>query len=187
MVLTSREKGNYVLLRDKVQQTFRLEVWEVWARFLSPILKPKSLEIFPPSHLTVFYLHPKWLGSQITWQIPSDFGCWLRDILGPSNIVIYVLYFVNSYMWRYIVWFTIHAQKAVSVLFTDKLYVWCRLLRQHRVLRNFSVGCYGAAFSGVTIVFTRYGTIVLTLMHGNVNADRRCSNYPWMINNYIAN
>ena len=37
----------------------------------SPILKPKSLEFFPPSHLTVFYLHSMWLGSQVTWRNPK--------------------------------------------------------------------------------------------------------------------
>ena len=31
------------------------------------------------------------------------------------------------------------------------------------------VGCYGAVFSDVTIVLTRDVTIVLTLMHGDVN------------------
>ena len=52
------------------------------ARFLSLILKPKSFRIFPPSHLIVFYLHSKWLGSQVTWRNPK----WLRLLrryLGP--------------------------------------------------------------------------------------------------------
>ena len=37
-------------------------------RLLSPILKTKSLGILLASHLTVFYLHPKWLRSQVTMR-----------------------------------------------------------------------------------------------------------------------
>ena len=46
-------------------------ILETRACFLSLILKPKSLQIF---HLTVFYLHFKWLGNQVTWRNPK----WLR-------------------------------------------------------------------------------------------------------------
>ena len=48
-----------------------------WARFLSPILKPKSRGIVLPSHLTVFYLHSKWLGSQVTLRNPK----WLHLLI----------------------------------------------------------------------------------------------------------
>ena len=71
-----------------ISRVIVLHVCPYWVHFLSPILKLKSFEIFPLSHLTVFYFYSKWLGS----EIPSDFGCWLGDILGRSNITICILY-----------------------------------------------------------------------------------------------
>ena len=62
-----------------------------------------------------------------------------------------------------------YVQKAVIVLFTDELCIWCRQLRQHCRLWNLSVGCYGAAFNYVSILLMRDVTVVLTLMDGEVN------------------
>ena len=60
-----------------------------WARFLSPILKPKSRGIVLPSHLTVFYLHFKWLGSQVTLRNPK----WLHLLISRH---------LGSLWWRYL-------------------------------------------------------------------------------------
>ena len=95
------------------------------SRFLSPILKPKSHEIFPPSHLTVFYLHSKWLGSPITWRNPK----WLQFAdLGISWVALTSLFvvciFFNSFMWHYMVCFTTYLQKAVRILFIDRGLLW---------------------------------------------------------------
>ena len=76
----------------------RREQWDIRTCFLYLILKPNSLGIFPPSHLTIFYLHSKWIGSQVTWQNPTDCGCWLGDILCRSNTIICICIFLNSYM-----------------------------------------------------------------------------------------
>ena len=53
---THRRPGRY-------SQIIPQHAMGIWARFLSHILKPKSLETLPPSPLAVFYLH-----SQVTWR-----------------------------------------------------------------------------------------------------------------------
>ena len=77
----------------KSSRVFDMKFMTTWARFLSPILKPKSLGIFPPSHLIIFYLHSKWLWSQVTWQNPK----WLRLLTWRYLGLLYhrYLYFVS--------------------------------------------------------------------------------------------
>ena len=53
---THRRPGRY-------SQIIPRHAMGIWARFVSPILKPKSLETIPPSPLAVFYLH-----SQVIWR-----------------------------------------------------------------------------------------------------------------------
>ena len=118
-------------------------------RFLS------SLEVtWKPSHLAK---------SQVTsiaeLQIP-----WVT--LSPLFVF---CFYLNSYTWHYKICFTINIQKAFSILFNDKLHVRCHRLRQHCRLKKMCVGCYGAAFSDTTIVLKCDFTIVLMLMHGDIN------------------
>ena len=77
----------------KSSRVFDMKFMTTWACFLSPILKPKSLGIFPPSHLIIFYLHSKWLWSQVTWQNPK----WLRLLTWRYLGLLYhrYLYFVS--------------------------------------------------------------------------------------------
>ena len=83
---------------------------------------------------------------QLTWktlgEIPSDFGCWLGDILGRSNIVIGIFcIFLNQYMWHYIICFITYLQKEVRTLFIDELGMRCHRLRQYRRHRGLRWRC----------------------------------------------
>ena len=83
----------------------------------------------------IFYLL-SWSSShlefslQVTWsfsifspsgEIPSNFSCWLGDILGHSNIVICIMYHFKIIYVTLYVCFTIYVQKAVRILCIDKL------------------------------------------------------------------
>ena len=108
-------------------------ITKIWARFLSPILKPKSLEFFPTSHLIVFYLHSKWLGSQVTCRNPK----WLRLLTWEiswfvlTSLFVFCI-FLNQYIWYHIICFITYLQEAVRIIFIDKVGVRCHRLRQHR-------------------------------------------------------
>ena len=97
---------------------------DIRARFLSPILKPESLAVLPTSHLTVFYIHSKWFGSQVTWRNPK----WLRlltwryrsvtDLVVLTSLFVFCI-FLNQYMWQYMICFITYLQTAVRILFID--------------------------------------------------------------------
>ena len=127
-----------------------------FANALAPYTRARS---WSPSHLK-FCLQITWpfsiftpshLEAKSLGEIPSDFGSWLGDILGRSNIIICNLYFfLNQYMWHYMICFTTYLQKAVRIIFIDKLGARYHLLRQHRRLlgcyikwRHFSVDAWG--------------------------------------------
>ena len=81
---------------DSVASRHRLN--EAWVRFLSPIFKPESLGFFPTSHLIVFYLHSKWLGSQVTWRNPK----WLRLLTWGYLRLLWHRYFYFVSFWIHI-------------------------------------------------------------------------------------
>ena len=71
---------------------------------------------------------------------------------------------LNSYMWRYTVCFTIYVQRQSTVSSLVN-YVFDATCSGYKT----SAWVVSGAFSDVTIVLTRVVTIVLTLMHGDVN------------------
>ena len=138
----------------------------------SPILKSKSLGILPPSHLTGFYYHTKWLGSQVTRQNPMRLWLMIWDILGRSKIIICILY---TCILKFIcvtfygMFYNICTKGRQSAFCSLMNYVF-NISGSNSIVRiNLSVGCYGDAFRDVTIVLIAWHhNTVLTLMHGNV-------------------
>ena len=102
---------------------FSLEAQVIWN------FSFKSLDHFPSS-------------LQVTWK-PSDWAkCQVISVADlemswvPLTSLFVFCIFSNSYMWHYVIYFTICIQMAVSLLFIDKLpvCVWCHWLRHHHRL-----------------------------------------------------
>ena len=117
---------------------------------------PKSLDRFLSS-------------LQVTWKRKKSQVTSAAQ-LGISWVALTSLFafciFLNWYMWHYMVCFTIYLQKTVRIIFIDKLGIRCHLGSDSIVG---IAGCYGVPFNDVTIMLMRDVTIVLTLMHGDVN------------------
>ena len=72
-------------------------------------LEAKITWNFPPSHLTIFYLHSKWLGSQVTWQLAKSQVTSIADLeisWAPLTSLFVFCIFLNSYIWQYMVCIT---------------------------------------------------------------------------------
>ena len=87
----------------------------------------KSLEHYLSSLQVTFWKPNHLAKSQVTSVDDLEIS-WVALSL---TLLFVVCIFLNSYMWHYMVCFTRHIQKAVSVLFTDKLYVRWHQHRQH--------------------------------------------------------
>ena len=74
--------------------------------------------------------------------------------------------FLNQYLWHYMICFITYLQPAVRIVVIDKLGVRYHRLWQHRGHRGLRCCCIQWRHY---IVLTRDVTIVLTLMHGDVN------------------
>ena len=125
-----------------------------------------------------------YLEAQVTWNFAyKSLGCFLSSLqvtLKPSHltksqvtsvadleiswVVLTSLFvfciFLNQYMWHYMICFITYLQKAVRILFIDKLAVRCHRLRQHRRHRGLRWCC---------IQWRHYS--VDTWRHNNVDAD----------------
>ena len=81
-----------------------------------------QFSIFTPSDLEASHLAKSQVTSvadlEISWVVLS------------SLFVLCI--FLNQYMWHYMICFITYLQKAVRILFIDKLAVRCQRLRQHR-------------------------------------------------------
>ena len=114
------------------------------------------------------YLGPfsiSYLEAQVTWNFAcKSLDCFLSSLqvtLKPSHlaksqvtsvadleiswVVLTSLFvfciFLNQYMWHYMICFITYLQKAVRILFIDKLAVRCHRLRQHRRHRGLRWCC----------------------------------------------
>ena len=120
-----------------------------------------------PSHLEIFF-QGTWKPSHLAKSQVTSVADLEISGIALSSLFVFCI-FLTSYMWHYMVCFTIYERKAVSIIFTDKLCIRCYRFRQHRRLFTGPWVTVGAAFSDVPIDLTRDVTIVLTLVHGNVN------------------
>ena len=68
-----------------------------------------------------------WLGSQVTCWNPEWLSWWLGleiSWFALTSLFVFCIFW-NSYMWHHMLCFIIYVQKAVSILFIDKLCVQC--------------------------------------------------------------
>ena len=68
----------------------------VWDLFYLLSWSPSHVQRLASSHLTILYLHPKWLDleAKSLGEVPSDLCCWF-------NIAFCI--FVNQYLWHFMV------------------------------------------------------------------------------------
>ena len=95
------------------------------------------LLFWSPSHIkfllqvtwSFFVFTPRDLEAKPLGKIPSDCGCWLRDILGCSYMLTCILYlFKFIYVTSYGIFYNV-CTKAVRILCSDKSCIRCHRLQ----------------------------------------------------------